>query len=283
MKTWKTMLKQDRVALAAALTLGLICVFALIWPLVSPYGPREIHADDALSGPSAEYWLGTDDTGRDMLTLLAHGARISLGIAVAAEILAVLSGIPLAMIAGLMGGIVDSIVMRTTDALLGFPGILIGLMVVALFGASLPTLMIAIALMTVPYLIRVVRNAVVVEKQRLYVLSSTALGVKPGTLLGRTILPNIVSPLIVQVSFGLAVAILTEASLGFLGLSVQPPAASWGTLLQVGYSYIRITPWLVTFPGILIFVSVWALNTLGDAGRDVLDPRLRDTIDHGPR
>ncbi len=283
MKSWKNMLKQDRVALAAALTLGLICVFALIWPLVSPYGPREIHADDALSGPSAEYWLGTDDTGRDMLTLLAHGARISLGIAVAAEILAVLSGIPLAMIAGLIGGIVDSIVMRTTDALLGFPGILIGLMVVALFGASLPTLMIAIALMTVPYLIRVVRNAVVVEKQRLYVLSSTALGVKPGTLLGRTILPNIVSPLIVQVSFGLAVAILTEASLGFLGLSVQPPAASWGTLLQVGYSYIRITPWLVTFPGILIFVSVWALNTLGDAGRDVLDPRLRDTIDHGPR
>ena len=283
MKSWKNMLKRDRVALAAALTLGLICVFALIWPLVSPYGPREIHADDALSGPSAEYWLGTDDTGRDMLTLLAHGARISLGIAVAAEILAVLSGIPLAMIAGLMGGIVDSIVMRTTDALLGFPGILIGLMVVALFGASLPTLMIAIALMTVPYLIRVVRNAVVVEKQRLYVLSSTALGVKPGTLLGRTILPNIVSPLIVQVSFGLAVAILTEASLGFLGLSVQPPAASWGTLLQVGYSYIRITPWLVTFPGILIFVSVWALNTLGDAGRDVLDPRLRDTIDHGPR
>ena len=283
MKSWKTMLKQDRVALAAALTLGLICVFALIWPLVSPYGPREIHADDALSGPSAEYWLGTDDTGRDILTLLAHGARISLGIAVAAEILAVLSGIPLAMIAGLMGGIVDSIVMRTTDALLGFPGILIGLMVVALFGASLPTLMIAIALMTVPYLIRVVRNAVVVEKQRLYVVSSTALGVKPGTLLGRTILPNIVSPLIVQVSFGLAVAILTEASLGFLGLSVQPPAASWGTLLQVGYSYIRITPWLVTFPGILIFVSVWALNTLGDAGRDVLDPRLRDTIDHGPR
>ena len=283
MKSWKTMLKQDRVALAAALTLGLICVFALIWPLVSPYGPREIHADDALSGPSAEYWLGTDDTGRDILTLLAHGARISLGIAVAAEILAVLSGIPLAMIAGLMGGIVDSIVMRTTDALLGFPGILIGLMVVALFGASLPTLMIAIALMTVPYLIRVVRNAVVVEKQRLYVLSSNALGVKPGTLLRSTILPNIVSPVIVQVSFGLAVAILTEASLGFLGLSVQPPAASWGTLLQVGYSYIRITPWLVTFPGILIFVNVWALNTLGDAGRDVLDPRLRDTIDHGPR
>ncbi len=283
MKSWKTVLKRDRVALAAAVTLGLICVFALIWPLVSPYGPREIHADDALSGPSAEYWLGTDDTGRDLLTLLAHGARISLGIAVAAEILAVLSGIPLAMIAGLMGGIVDSVVMRTTDALLGFPGILIGLMVVALFGASLPTLMIAIALMTVPYLIRVVRNAVVVEKQRLYVVSSNALGVKPGTLLRNTILPNIVSPVIVQVSFGLAVAILTEASLGFLGLSVQPPAASWGTLLQVGYSYIRITPWLVTFPGILIFVNVWALNTLGDAGRDILDPRLRDTIDHGPR
>jgi len=102
-------------------------------------------------------------------------------------------------------------------------------------------------------------------------------------LLCRTILPNIVSPLIVQVSFGLAVAILTEASLGFLGLSVQPPAASWGTLLQVGYSYIRITPWLVLFPGILIFVSVWALNTLGDAGRDVLDPRLRDTVDQAAR
>jgi len=107
--------------------------------------------------------------------------------------------------------------------------------------------------------------------------------VKPGTLLCRTILPNIVSPLIVQVSFGLAVAILTEASLSFLGLSVQPPAASWGTLLQVGYSYIRITPWLVLFPGILIFVSVWALNTLGDAGRDVLDPRLRDTVDQAAR
>ncbi len=283
MNFWKTMVNRDRVALAAAITLGLIAVFALIWPFVSPYGPREIHADAALSGPSARFWLGTDDTGRDMVTLLAHGARISLGIAVAAEILAVLSGIPLAMIAGLLGGIVDSIIMRTTDALLGFPGILIGLVVVALFGASLTTLMIAIALMTVPYLIRVVRNAVVVEKERLYVVSSTALGVRTGTLLRRTILPNIVSPVIVQVSFGLAVAILTEASLGFLGLSVQPPSASWGTLLQVGYSYIRLTPWLVTFPGVLIFVSVWALNTLGDAGRDVLDPRLRDTFEQGTR
>ena len=282
MNFWKTMVTRDRVALVAAVILGLITVFALVWPFVSPYGPR-VHADAALSGPSARFWLGTDDTGRDMVTLLAHGARISLGIAVAAEILAVLSGVPLAMMAGLLGGIVDSIIMRTTDALLGFPGILIGLMVVTLFGASLATLMIAIALMTVPYLIRVVRNAVVVEKQRLYVVSSTALGVKPGTLLRRTILPNIVSPLIVQVSCGLAVAILTEASLGFLGLSVQPPSASWGTLLQVGYSYIRITPWLVLFPGILIFVSVWALNTLGDAGRDVLDPRLRDTVEQGAR
>ena len=255
--------------------LGLFVLAAVFAPVIAPYDPREIHPADRLLGPSSEYLLGTDELGRDLFSLLLYGARISLGIALAAESVAVIFGVPLALIAGYRGGFFDSFLMRCVDGLLGIPGFILALMVVGLFGASIPNLVIAIAIMNFPYLVRVVRSAVMIESKRLYVLASRAGGSRDSRVILTTITPNIMSPLIVQISFGLAVAVLQESALSFLGLGVQPPQQTWGSLLQSGYALIRIDAWQAIAPGICIFAAVWSLNVLGDSLRDAVDPRLR--------
>jgi ABC-type dipeptide/oligopeptide/nickel transport system permease subunit len=266
-RSWPTLL-------AALVLLALVAV-AVAAPLVAPYDPREMHVTDRFSGPSARYLLGTDETGRDLLSLLIHAARISLTVAVSAQALALLLGVPLGLTAGYAGGWTDDIITRALDGLLAFPGILLALTIVGMFGTDTRNLVLALGIISAPYVARITRAAVLTERGKDYVLAAHALGASPLHLMVRTILPNCLSPIIVQASLGVAFAILTEASLSFLGLGVQPPAASWGTLLQVGYSYIRVTPWYVLFPGLCIFATVWSLNMLGDALRDALDPRLR--------
>jgi peptide/nickel transport system permease protein len=259
----------------AAALLGLIVLSALGAPVLAPYDPLEMHVRDRFSGPSLTYLMGTDETGRDMLSLILYAARISLTVAVTAETLALLVGIPLGLLAGYRSGLLDDVIMRGLDGFLAFPGILLALTIVGLFGASLPFLILALGIINTPYIARIMRAAVVGERGKDYVLAERALGATAPRIMFRGILPNCLSPLIVQASLGVAFAILTEASLSFLGLGVQPPQASWGTLLQVGYSYIRVTPWYILFPGVFIFATVWSLNMLGDALRDALDPRLR--------
>jgi peptide/nickel transport system permease protein len=259
----------------AAVLLSLIALSALAAPVLAPYNPLEMHVRDRFSSPSPSYLLGTDETGRDMLSLILYAARISLTVAVSAETLAVLLGIPLGLAAGYRSGLMDDIIMRALDGFLAFPGILLALTIVGMFGTQVQFLILALGIINTPYVARIMRAAVVGERGKDYVLAARALGASAPRIMFRGILPNCLSPLIVQASLGVAFAILTEASLSFLGLGVQPPAASWGTLLQVGYSYIRVTPWYILFPGIFIFATVWSLNMLGDALRDALDPRLR--------
>jgi ABC-type dipeptide/oligopeptide/nickel transport system permease subunit len=253
----------------------LIVVAAVAAPALAPYSPLEMHVPDRFSGPTLAYLLGTDETGRDMLSLILYAARISLTVSVTAETLAVLLGVPLGVLAGYRGGLTDDVIMRALDGFLAFPGILLALTIVGMFGPQLQFLIFALGIINTPYVARIMRAAVVGERGKDYVLAARALGATVPRIMFRNILPNCLSPLTVQASLGVAFAILTEASLSFLGLGVQPPAASWGTLLQVGYSYIRVTPWYVLFPGLFIFATVWSLSMLGDALRDALDPRLR--------
>ena len=259
----------------AWMVLAGLVLSAAFAPWLAPYNPFTIHAADSLKGPGRQYLLGTDQLGRDLLSLLLNGGRISLSVATAAEVVAIAFGLPLGLVAGYRRGFLDAAISRLLDGLLGIPGFLIALTIVGLFGSSIPNLVIAIGIMNMPYLARIVRGAVLVERERPYVLAARAIGLSDRQIVAGTILPNILSPLIVQISFGLAVAVLIESALSFLGVGVQPPQETWGSLLGTGYSFIRVTPWQVIFPGACIFAAVWALNVLGDSLRDALDPRLR--------
>jgi len=261
-------------------TIGLLVLVtmslgALLAPWVSPYDPFEMHMRERLTGPSLRYIMGTDETGRDLFSNLLHAGRISLLVGVGAEAIAVGLGLPLGLLAGFRPGLVDDAIMRFLDGLLAFPGILLALTIVGLFGTSMQTLLLAIGIIYTPHVARIMRSAVLVERGKDYVLAAAALGATERHIVVRHVLPNSLSALIVQASLGVALAILTEASLSFLGLGVQPPSSSWGRLLAVGYSYISIAAWYVTFPGLFIFATVWSLNVLGDTLRDALDPRLR--------
>jgi ABC-type dipeptide/oligopeptide/nickel transport system permease subunit len=234
-----------------------------------------MHMRERLFPPGGTYWLGTDETGRDLLSNLLHAGRISILAGLGAEAVALLLGLPLGLLAGIRGGWVDALIGRFLDGVLAFPGILLALTIVGVFGTSMMTLLVSIGIILTPQVARITRAAVIVERGKDYVLAASALGAHEGHVLLRHVLPNCLSALIVQISLGIALAILTEASLSFLGLGVQPPQSSWGRLLSVGYGYLTIAWWYVTFPGLFIFVTVWSLNVLGDALRDALDPRLR--------
>ena len=242
---------------------------------IAPYDPYELHISDRVQGPSAKYLLGTDEAGRDLLSNLLYAGRISLMAATAAEITGVLLGLPFGLIAGFWRGKIDDVIMRFMDGLLAFPSVLLALTIVGLFGSSLRNLIMAIGITFMPVVARIIRAAVIQERYKDYVLAANALGAPGWRIVLRHILPNSFAPLIVQISLGIALAILLEASLSFLGLGVQPPRTSWGVLLAEGYGYITRTFSYVTFPGLFIFVTVWSLNVLGDGLRDTLDPRLR--------
>ena len=259
---------------------GAIIIFVMVFVsafafLIAPYDPLELHIKDRVQGPSSTYWLGTDEAGRDLLSNLLYAGRISLSAAVAAEGAGILFGLPFGLVAGFWRGKVDDVIMRFMDGLLAFPTVLLALTIVGLFGSSLRNLILAIGITFKPVVARIVRASVIQERDKDYVLAANALGAPSWRIVVRHILPNSFAPLIVQISLGIAFAILLEASLSFLGLGVQPPRTSWGVLLAEGYGYITRTFSYVTFPGLFIFVTVWALNVLGDGIRDTLDPRLR--------
>jgi len=267
-------LSRHRLAMIGLGFLILLMLAAALADAVSPYKPLEQAMQVRLRPPSAQHWLGTDDFGRDILTRIIYGARISLQVGFVAVGLAGTIGIVLGLISGYFGGWLDSVVMRCMDVLLAFPAILLAVVIMALLGPSTTNVMIAIGIAYIPVFARVVRGTVLTVKPNEYVQAARAAGANELRMLVHHIVPGVVGPIIVQVSLALAYAILAEAALSFLGLGTQPPTPTWGSMLAFGRQFIREAPWFTLFPGIAIFLTVLSLNLLGDGLSDALDPRL---------
>ncbi len=261
-------------SIGLAVTLLLVGCSVLA-PFIAPYAPEATNYDARFLGPSLEHLMGTDEHGRDLFSRILFGGQVSIFVSFSAVTLSALVGIPIGLTVGYFGGWADSVVSRLMDALFAFPSILWAIGIVAIIGPSSTSALTALAIARIPVTIRVARAAVISCKENEYVSASKALGSPWYFIVFRAILPNCAGPLTVLISLGLAVTILSEAGLGYLGLSVQPPTPSWGTLIQESQRYLRDSLWFSLFPGFTLFVTVLALNLVGDGFRDLLDPRGR--------
>jgi peptide/nickel transport system permease protein len=259
------------VGLVVLVALGGMALFAS-W--LSAADPIKTAPRDALQAPGPAHVLGTDQYGRDVLSRVLHGARISLVVGLVSVSIAVALGVPVGLVSGYYGGRVDGLLMRVMDVMLAFPGILLALAIVSVLTPSLPNLMIAVGLAAVPTYARLVRGSVLSAKESPYVEAARAVGCRDRLVVVRYILPNVVAPVIVTATLGMGTAILSAAALSFLGLGSQPPQPEWGRMLSEGRDYLREAWWISTFPGLGIMLTVLAMNLLGDGLRDVLDPRL---------
>jgi ABC-type dipeptide/oligopeptide/nickel transport system permease subunit len=246
---------------------------AVLAPVVSPYDPLKQDLNSLLSPPSAEHLLGTDNVGRDILARVIWGTRVSLIAGAGSVAIAVLAGCLLGLLAGYWRGPVDDLVMRVMDAVLSFPALVLALALGAVLGAGLGSVLIALSVVYVPTFARLMRGQVLTIRAREYVQAARLLGAPDLRILLRHVLPNAVTPIVVQASLTIAFAILAEASLSFLGLGVRPPEPSWGGMINAGRGYLQQAPWIVFGPGAALFVTVLGLNFVGDAVRDALDPR----------
>ncbi len=255
----------------------LIVFFALTSLLgqvgLTPYPPLEQHPIDRLTGPSEQYWLGTDLFGRDLASRLMKGGANSLRVALFSVAIASFFGTLIGITAGYVGGFVDNVIMRVMDVFFAFPSILLALLIVVVLGHGLNNTILAIAIVYTPIFARVARGPVLSLKEMEFVTAARCLGSRPWHILFRHILPNAMAPLIVQVSLALSWSLITEAGLSFLGLGTQPPEPSWGLMLSESRGLAEIAPWLMVFPGLAIMLGVLGFNLLGDGLRDVLDPR----------
>ncbi|MEO1542648.1 MAG: ABC transporter permease [Pseudomonadota bacterium] len=252
-----------------------VVVVALLAPVIAPHNPIEQNILHRLEGPSSEYWLGTDAFGRDILSRIIWGARISLAIAIFAIGAAMIVGTIIGLLAGYIGGRFDVIVMQAMDVLLAFPGLILGLIVVAMLGPSVTNLAVAIAITAVPPFARIARAPTIAVKDREFIDAGRALGYSDRRLIFGHILPNIAPEVLVMGSLWLATAIRVEASLAFVGLGVNPPTATWGGMIREGFETILDSYWLALCPSVAILIVVLGLNLLGDGLRDAVDPRLK--------
>jgi peptide/nickel transport system permease protein len=257
------------------LVVGALALVALLGPAVAPYDPTEQGLERMLQAPGRSHLLGTDDLGRDVLSRVLYGARVSLGVGAGAVGLSFVLGGALGLVAGYRGGWVDEIAMRVLDGLLAFPAIVLALAITAVLGPSLRHAMVAIAVVGIPGFARLVRSQVLSLRAREFVEAARALGGGDGRIVLRHIAPATVTPVVVHASLRLAFAIVTEAGLSFLGLGTQPPTPSWGAMLNAGREYLEMAPWISLAPGAAIFLATLGFNFLGDAVRDALDPRTR--------
>ncbi len=255
-----------------------VTLCAIFAPWISPYNPTFADTDASLAPPSQAHLLGTDQLGRDVLSRLIYGARVALIVSVGAISLSILIGAPIGLFSAYAGGWLDEVLMRIMDGLVSFPGLLIAIVLVGLMGANLLNVIIAVGLANIPWIARIMRSQALSVRERDYVVAARSIGAKTWRIIGRHMWPNCTAPLIVQATLGMAGAILTEAALGFLGLSVQPPTPTWGRELQFAFPLLARAPLLCIAPGVAIFLLVLAFNFVGDALRDVLDPRLRGLI-----
>jgi peptide/nickel transport system permease protein len=257
---------------AACVVLGGIVLAGVLADVVAPYSPTSVGAAQMFAPPSAAHPLGTDRFGRDVLSRIVHGVRVSLGIAGASILAALVVGGALGLLAGVGRG-ADQVLGRVMDVFFAFPPILLAIAVAAVLGAGVGTAVIAIAVVYGPFFFRVVRGSVLVESAQAYVEAAEALGAGRLVILVRHVLPNVVSPVVVQTAVCLSYAILIESALSYLGVGVQPPLPSWGTILNEGKEFLALAPWVSLFPGAAIVLAVLAFNIVGDGLRDALDPR----------
>ena len=259
--------------LGAALVAVMVLVAALA-PVLAPWDPLALDVKSRLRAPGAGHWLGTDDVGRDVLSRVIHGARISIVVGGLVALVAVASGLLIGLAAGYYRGL-DNVLMRIMDGLMAFPSIILAIAMMASLGSSLRNVVIALAVVYAPRIARIVRGSVLVVRELPYVEAARALGSADRGILGRHVLPNCLSPVIVQATFIFALAVLGEAALSFLGVGAPPAVPSWGNILAEGRLYIQQAPWLTLAPGVAIMAAIVGLNLFGDGLRDLLDPRLR--------
>lgn len=252
-----------------------VIAVAILAPVLAPYDPAANGVGQSLTAPSLAHPFGTDPFGRDILSRVIYGARVSVMVGFIAVAEALVVGVVIGLIAGYFGGLIDAFLMRLMDAILAFPVLVLAIVFVAIFGVGIVNVMLAVGLRYIPTFARVTRGEVLSVKEEDYVKSSRLVGASRVRILGSEILPNIISPIIVTATVLVAYAILAEAGLSFLGLGVQPPRPSWGMMLSRGQTLIRTAPWMAVFPGMALVTTVLSINLLGDGLRDVFDPELR--------
>ncbi len=262
-------------ALAGGAVLLVIVLLALAAPIISPYDPIKTNQRLSLEQPSADHLMGTDRFGRDIFSRVVYAGQASLPIGIVSVTIAVLFGVSIGLIAGFYGGWIDNVSMRIVDLLLAFPGILLALAIIAILGGSLTNLMIAVGISAIPDYVRVTRGTVLSVKEREFVLAARVIGCRGPAIMLRHVLPNVVAPVIVLATLGMAAAIITGSALSFLGLGIKPPTPEWGNMLAEGREFLQRAPWVAFFPGAAIMLTVLSINLLGDGLRDALDPRMR--------
>ena len=266
---------QNRLALFGVIVFALIVLLALLAPWVAPFSPIKTDFTAYLQAPGARHLLGTDELGRDALSRIIFGTRASLEAGLISVGLAITAGLPLGIIAGFYRGRLDDVLMRLTDAMLSFPQLILALAVAAVLGPGLGKAMIAIAVVLTPVFMRIMRAQVLTEREREYVDAARAMGAADRRIIWRHLLPNSLAPILVQGSLNVAGAIITEATLSFLGLGTQPPTPSWGSMLNAAQQYLTQAPWLSFWPGLAIAITVFSVNVAGDGLREIWDPRTR--------
>jgi peptide/nickel transport system permease protein len=269
-------LARKRTALFGLSLITVLVMTAILADVIAPHDPIQTFVDSLMAPPSAQFPLGTDMLGRDVLSRLIHGTRVSLYVGVFSLVLAIFVGIPLGVISGFYGGVIDNCIMRVMDIILAFPIFLLAIVIMVILEPNVLNVVIALGIVRIPIYARLVRGSVLATKELQYIEAAQALAVRDPRLLFRHILPNCMAPIIVTSTLSVGTSIIVEASLSFLGLGTQPPTPSWGWDLKSNLLLVEINPWITLFPGLAIFLTVLAFNLFGDGLRDVLDPRLKD-------
>jgi peptide/nickel transport system permease protein len=268
-------LARNRGAAVGGLVFLLVVLLALAAPVLAPHDPVRLNVVESLEAPGARHWLGTDQFGRDVLSRIIYGSRVSVAMGIVAVAISVGAGSMLGLLAGFYRGPVDLVVMRLVDVMLAFPGILLALVIIAVLGPDLKSAMIAVGISGMPLFIRVVRASTLAVRDLHYVEAAQATGCGDLRVLARHVLPNVLTPIIVLVTLGIPSAIVAGAALSFLGLGIKPPTPDWGEMLSRGRAFMGTAWWLSTFPGLAIAIVVLAINRFGDGLRDALDPRMK--------
>lgn len=267
---------RSRLAVIGLIIVLIQVAMAILAPILAPFPPNQMDYAALLQGPGAVHPFGTDELGRDILSRVMYGARLSLWVGVAAVALAAAIGVPIGLIAGYFGGIIDEVLMRFLDGFIALPPLVLALTIAAVLGSGLGNAMLAIAIVAVPTFARLVRGQVMSVKENEYILAAEAVGVRLPIIIARHVLPNAINPVIVQSSLAVGFSIIIESSLSFIGLGAQPPTATWGTMVKVGFQYLELAPWYALVPAAMIFFAVLGFNMLGEGLRHVLDPTSRN-------
>lgn len=272
---WRRFCKNRRALIGVGIVIAFV-LMALFADVIAPYGFNEQNLLDRLQGVSRGHWFGTDELGRDIFSRIIYGSRISMSVGLIAVGISAIGGVFLGAVAGFYGGLLDTVIMRVMDILLSIPTILLNISIVAALGTGLQNVMLAIGISSIPGYCRIVRASILSLKEQEFVEASRAAGANDYFLITRHILPNCLAPLIVQASTRIGAAILSCATMSFLGLGIVPPTAEWGSMLSTGRAFLRDAPHLCIFPGLAIVAAVFSMNLIGDGLRDALDPKLKD-------